>query len=88
MKRVEHLEDRVLHVLLNRDARTERATSLVRIEDDGDELALRALPERARDLTHHLDVENVQRRPRERDPRDAVVDVKVNVLVRGCHRQS
>jgi hypothetical protein len=80
MKSVEHLKNRFLHVLFDRHARTERATTLVRIEHDRHELALRTLPQRARDLTHHRDVENIQRRLRERDTRDAIVDPEIDVI--------
>jgi hypothetical protein len=86
MKRVEHLEDRFLHVLLDRDARTERTTIFVGVEDDCNQLAVRALAERTGDLTHHLDVENVKRRLRERDTRYAIIYIEVKVLIRGSHR--
>jgi hypothetical protein len=74
VERVEHLKDRFLNVLFNGDSGAERATVLVGVKNDRDELALRTLTQRLRDLAHHLDVEDVQRRPRERDARDAIVD--------------
>jgi len=81
MKRVEHLEDRVLHVIFDCDARTEGATILVSIKNDRHQLALRTLAERLSDLVHHLDVENIQRRTRERDSPNAILETKVDVLV-------
>ena len=69
-------------MLLDRDSRTERTTRLIGIEDNRNQLTLRALTERPRDLAHHLYVEHIERRPRERDPRHAIVDAKVNVLIR------
>src|SRR3954454_23031387 len=85
MKRVEHLENGFLDVLLDRDARAERATALLCVKHDRHELPLRALPERTRNFAHHRDVENVQRRPRERDPRDAIFDSEIYMLVRSRH---
>src|ERR1044071_7059951 len=85
VERIEHLEDRFLDVLLDRDTRAERTTTLVRIKDNCHQLALRTLSERTRDLTHHRDVEYVQRRPCERDPPDAIIDAETNMLVRGGH---
>jgi hypothetical protein len=81
VKRVEHLKNGFLNVLLDRNTRAESATRLIRIEDDRHQLALRAFPERTRDLTHHGDIENVQRRLREGDPRHPILDPKLNVLV-------
>src|ERR1044072_6283883 len=82
MKRVEHLKYRFLRVLLDRHARTKRATILISMEHDRHELTLRTLCERTRDLTHHRDIEHVQRRPCERDPRDAIVNSEIDVF---CH---
>src|SRR5215204_3451820 len=85
VERVEHLEDRFLNVILNRDAGAERATSLVCVEDDRHQLALHALTKCTGDFMHHRDAEDVQRRLRERDACDAIVDAESYVLVRVRH---
>ena len=85
MKRVEHLEDLFLHVVFDSDAGAEGATVFSSVKDDGHDFALRTLSERAGDLAHHLDVEDVQWRPRERDSGDAIFETKMDVLV--CCRQ-
>jgi hypothetical protein len=85
VERVQHLKDRFLDVILDGDTGAEGATVLVGVKNDRDELALIALTERLRDLAHHLDVEDVQRRTREGNPCDAIVNLQADVLVCGCH---
>src|SRR5437868_1679015 len=81
VKRVEHLENRVLDVLLDCDSRAKRATTLVRIKHDGDQVSPRTLAQRARDLAHHLDVEDIQRRPSKRNSPDAIFKTEADVLI-------
>jgi hypothetical protein len=85
MERVEHLKDRFLNVILNGNSGAESAAVFVGVKNDSDEFTLVTLAQRARDLTHHLDVENVQGWPRESDARDAIFDRETDILVCGCH---
>jgi hypothetical protein len=68
-------------VIFDRDSGTKRATILVGIKHDRHQLALRTFAQRLPDLAHHLDIENIQRRPRERDSPNAILETKVDILV-------
>src|SRR5688500_19133471 len=72
-------------MFLDRYSRTKRATVFVGGKHNRHDLALRRLAERAGYLAHHLNVEDVQRRPRKRDASHAFVDLKSNVLIVGRH---
>ena len=81
VERIEHLRNRFFHVLFRRDARAKRATAGVGVKYNRRQLTLlRTLIERVVDLAHHRDVKDIQRRAAERDPRDAIVDLELDVL--------
>jgi hypothetical protein len=85
VERVEHLKDGFLNVILNGNTGAECTTVFVSIKNDCDQLTLIALSERLRNLAHHFDVEDVQRRTSESDSPDAIFYTATDVLVRGCH---
>src|SRR5437879_3127125 len=81
MKRVQHLKDGFRHMLFDRHPRTESSRIRRGIEHDRDHLAPRnTLVQRLANLGHHGDIENIERWPRKRDPRDAVSYVEFDVL--------
>ena len=83
----QHPVDGLRLVLLDRDARAEGARAFPRVEDDGHHVAhAHAGGQRAVNLAHHRDREDVQRRVREGDARHAVFDAEAYVLVKlFCH---
>src|ERR1700752_3268928 len=81
MKAVEHLKDRRRDMLFNRHACAEGPRSLRGVKNNRRQIApRRALIQRRVDLAHHRDVENVQRWTAERNARDAILDLKFDVL--------
>jgi hypothetical protein len=68
-------------VIFNRDSGTERATILISIKHNRNQVTLRTLTQRLPDLAHHLNVENIQRRPRKSNPPNAILDSDTNVLI-------
>src|SRR5437016_3319445 len=81
MKRVQHLEDGFRHVLFDRHPRTESSRILGSVEYYRHHLAPRnALIQSLANLAHHGDIENIERRPRERDPRYALVNLEFDIL--------
>ena len=81
MKRIQHLKDGFRYVLFNGDAGAECSRAFGGIEDNCRQVSLQsALIQSCRDLAHHRDVENVQRRPRERNARHAIFDSEFDVL--------
>src|SRR5437763_4466929 len=82
----EHLVDRLRLMLLNRDPCAEGARAVRRVESDGHHVArAHAFGERAFDLAHHRDGEDVQRRSGERDAPDALLDAEPYVLIKVRH---
>ena len=81
MKRVQHLKDGFRHMLFDRHPRTESSRIRRGIEHDRDHLAPRnTLVQRLANLGHHGDIENIERWPREGDPRDAIVNFEFDIL--------
>ena len=86
MEGFEHLVDRLRLMLLDRDPGAEGARAFRRLEDDGHHVArAHAVGERALDLAHHRDGEDVQRRSVERDAPDAILDAELYVLIKVRH---
>src|SRR5437588_622588 len=82
MKRVQHLKDCFRHMLFDRHPRTESSRIRRGIEHDRDHLAPRnTLVQSLANLVHHGDIENIERRPRERDPRHAIGDGESDALI-------
>src|SRR6266513_5726699 len=82
MERVQHLADSLRHMLFDRHPRTESSRILGSVEYYRHHLAPRnALVQSLANLAHHGDIENIERRPRERDPRHAVGDVESDALI-------
>jgi hypothetical protein len=68
-------------VLFNRDAGAEGATIVSGFKNDGREIApVHAFIQGVADFAHHRDVEDIERRTREGDMRNAVFNLKSNVL--------
>src|SRR6266540_6889972 len=81
MKRVEHLKDSFRHMLFHRYSRAESSRTRRGIEHDRDHIAPRnAFIQRLANLIHHGDVKDIERWPRESDPRDAVDNLEFDVL--------
>src|SRR5436309_15369110 len=69
-------------MLFHRDSRAESSRIRRGIEHDRDHLAPRnTLVQSLANLAHHCDVEDVERRPRESNPRDALVNVESDALI-------
>src|SRR6188474_961292 len=82
VKRVEHLIDRVWQVLFNGYTCAKRPRALLCCKNNRDDLPLLGQGcERAANLAHQRNVENVQRRSRERNSSDAIVNIELYVLV-------
>src|SRR5882724_4522305 len=68
-------------MLFNGDAGAERSRSFRGIKDNCREIAmLPALTQRAIDLSHHRNIENVERRPCESNARDAILNLESDIL--------
>jgi hypothetical protein len=81
MKAIEHLVNLVGDVIFDSDARTECARSFRSIENNcGQVPFLRAFVQRRANLTHHRDVQDVQRRAGKRNPRYAILNLESDVL--------
>src|SRR5581483_7161426 len=77
---IEHLDDSLRHMLFDRDAGAEYARTLRRIEHDRDEIGfLSAFIQCITHLTHHCDVQDVERRPGESDARPTIVNRELDV---------
>src|SRR5437588_11203590 len=86
MERVEHLKNSFRHMLFHRYSRAESSRIPGGVEYDRDHIAPRnTLVQSLANLVHHGDIENSERRPRERDPRHAIGDVKFDILEFFCH---
>ena len=69
-------------MLFHRDSRAERSRILGSVEHYRHHLAPRnALVQSLANLAHHGDIENIERRPRERDPSHAIGDVESDALI-------
>ena len=87
MESFEHLKDRCGHVLFNRHPGAEGFCSLRRHKHDGRQISsARALVQRRANLAHHGDIQDVQRRPREGNPRDAILNCEFDILEFVVHR--
>ena len=82
MKRIKHLSHGFRNVLLNRDSDTERARFRGGVENDRHQIGLAcAFCKRVIDLTHHRDVQNIQRRADQRDARHAFDQSQADALI-------
>ena len=68
-------------MFLNRHPGTEGSAILIRVKHDGNQVSRGTVAERAGNLLHHRDVENIERRVSKRDARDPVVNVQSYVFV-------
>src|SRR5437660_12794141 len=81
MKRVEHLKDSFGHMLIHGNPGAEGPDVGRRVENNRGEITIwQALIQRFAHLTHHRDVKDIERRARESDAGDAVVDIESEVL--------
>jgi len=81
MKRIEHLKDSFGRVLFHGNAGAKGPSVRRGVEDHRSEIPQwQALVQCLANLAHHRNVKDVERRPRESDSRDAIVDSKVDVL--------
>jgi hypothetical protein len=81
MKRVEHLKDSFGYVLFHRHPGAKGPRFRRCVENDRRQISLgQALVQGVANLAHHRDVEDIERWPREGDPRDPVVNPEFDVL--------
>jgi hypothetical protein len=81
MKRVEHLKDRFGRVLFDGYAGAKGPSVRCCVEDNRREISeWEALIQCFANLAHHRNVKDVERRARESDSRDPLVDPKPDVL--------
>src|SRR5437588_3078056 len=86
MKRVEHLEHSFGYVFFDSNAGAESAGVFGRIKNNCRQVALlTAYVQRVDNLAHHDDVQHIQRWPRERDARDTISHVELNILKPARH---
>ena len=87
MESFEHLKDRCGHVLFDRHAGAEGSRSRRGCENYRRQIALqRAFAQGVANLAHHCDVKDIERRPRQRDPRDAILNCEFDILEFVVHR--
>src|SRR2546427_9536246 len=76
-------------MLFHRDSRAESSRIRRGIEHDRDHVAPRnTLVQSLANLVHHGDIENIERRPRESNPRHAIGDVESDALIFPRHLAS
>src|SRR5437764_15171095 len=86
MERVQHLENSFGHVLFDGDAGAERASVFGGIKNNCCQVALlTTFVQRVDNLAHHGNVQHIQRRPRERDARNAIFNIELNILELARH---